>query len=49
LSRRDFIKTTGVTTAALAAAALVDGAKPAYASVPKSGRIIGRMIASIMR
>jgi predicted dehydrogenase len=41
LSRRDFIKTTGVTTAALAAAALVDGANSAHASVPRSGRVIG--------
>jgi predicted dehydrogenase len=41
LSRRDFIKTTGVTTAAMAAGALVDGAKPARASVFRSGRIIG--------
>jgi predicted dehydrogenase len=41
LSRRDFIKTTGVTTAALAAASLVDGGDSARASVPRSGRIIG--------
>ncbi|HWC77459.1 MAG TPA: Gfo/Idh/MocA family oxidoreductase [Blastocatellia bacterium] len=41
LSRRDFIKTTGVTTAALAAAALIDDTKPAHASVPRSGKIIG--------
>jgi predicted dehydrogenase len=41
LSRRDFIKTTGVTTAALSAAALVSGANPTRASVRRSGRILG--------
>ena len=42
LSRRDFIKTTGVTATALSAAALLSGANSSTrASVPRSGRILG--------
>jgi predicted dehydrogenase len=42
VSRRDFLKSTGVTAAGLAAASLVgDGAKTARASAKQSGRILG--------
>ena len=41
LTRRDFIKSTGVTAAGLAAGAWFEGAVPARASVPAKGRVIG--------